>query len=243
MKLDILAFGAHPDDIELSCAGTLMMGKLNRKKVGIVDLTQGELGTRGNAEKRLKEASDSARLMGIDVRENLFMADGFFQNNELNQKIIISAIRKYQPEIVICNAPEDRHPDHGRSASLVLDAAFLSGLKKIETTDNNSLQKEWRPKYVFHFIQDRYLTPNFVFDITAVIDKKMEAIKAYKTQFFNPESDESDDTYISSIEFLDSILYRAKMFGKMIGVGYAEGFISKKMIGINNFDAFISNNT
>ena len=242
MKLDILAFGAHPDDIELSCAGTLMMEKLNGKKVGIVDLTRGELGTRGNAETRIKEAADAARILGIDIRENLSLADGFF-NNEIHQKIIIAAIRKYQPEVVICNAPEDRHPDHGRSATLVSDAAFLSGLKKIKKTENNSLQKEWRPKYVFHFIQDRYLTPNFVFDISAVMDKKIEAIKAYKTQFFNPESNETDATYISSPEFLDSIIYRAKMLGKMIGVGYAEGFISKKMIGINNFDAFILKNT
>lgn len=243
MKLDILAFGAHPDDIELSCAGTLMVEKLNGKKVGIVDLTRGELGTRGTAEIRLREAADSARILGVDVRENLGMADGFFGNDEKHQKIIISAIRKFQPEIVLCNAPEDRHPDHGRSASLITGAAFLSGLKKIETLGDNLLQKEWRPKYVFYYLQDRYLTPDFVFDITSVMDRKIDAIKAYKTQFFNPESNETHETYISSPDFMDSVIYRAKMLGKMIGVNYAEGYISKKMIGINDFGKLIHRDT
>ena len=243
MKLDILAFGAHPDDIELSCAGTLLMEKRNGKKVGIVDLSKGELGTRGTANQRLEEASAAAKIMGIDYRENLSLADGFFQNDEKHQKVVIASIRKYQPEIIICNAPEDRHPDHGRSASLISDAAFLSGLKKIETIADGVVQKEWRPKYVFNYIQDRYLVPNFVIDISPVMDKKIEAIKAYKSQFFNPESTEIDQTYISSPQFLESVIYRAKMFGKMIGVDYAEGYISKKMIGIRNLDAFIQNNT
>ena len=243
MKLDILAFGVHPDDIELSCAGTLMVEKLKGKKVGIVDLTRGELGTRGNAETRMKEAANAANVLGVDVRENLAMADGFFKNDEEHQKKVIAAIRKYQPEIVICNAPEDRHPDHGRSASLVIDAAFLSGLKKIETFENSIPQKEWRPKYVFNFIQDRYFTPNFVVDISHVFERKIEAIEEYKTQFYNPESNETDETYISSPDFLDSVIYRSKMYGKMIGVKHAEGFISKKMIGVSGFDALILKDT
>lgn len=243
MKLDILAIGVHPDDIELSCAGTLMVEILNGKKVGIVDLTQGELGTRGSAETRQIEAHNAAKIMGVDVRENLGLADGFFKNDEEHQKKVIAAIRKYQPEIIICNAPEDRHPDHGRSASLVIDAAFLSGLKKIQTFENNEPQKEWRPKYVFNFIQDRYFNPNFVVDISSVFERKIEAIEQYKTQFYNPESDEKDETYISSPDFLDSVIYRSKMYGKMIGVKHAEGFLSKKMVGISSFDAFILKDT
>lgn len=242
MKLDILAFGVHPDDIELSCGGTLLVEKRNRKKVGIIDLTQGELGTRGTAETRKQEAKDSAKILGVDIRENLFMADGFFKNDEEHQLKIITAIRKYKPEIVLCNAPADRHPDHGRSAQLVRDSAFLSGLKKIETKDENNGQEAWRPKYVFNYIQDRFFQPNFVIDITDVFEEKVEAIRAYKTQFYNPDSKEPE-TYISSPEFLDSIIYRAKMMGKMIGVKYGEGFISEKMIGIASMDAFIMKNT
>ena len=242
MKLDLLVFGAHPDDVELSCSGTLLVEKMKGKKVGIVDLTRGELGTRGTAETRKQEAIDAAAIMQIDIRENLEMADGFFKNDEEHQRKIITSIRKYQPEIVLCNAPADRHPDHGRGAKLVYTAAFLSGLTKIETKENSSLQKAWRPKYVFNYIQDRYFNPDFVVDITNVFDKKIEAIKAYKTQFYNPESQEPD-TYISSPEFLDSIIYRSKMFGKLIGVKYAEGFLSKKMIGIQSFDALIQKDT
>jgi N-acetylglucosamine malate deacetylase 1 len=242
MKLDLLVFGAHPDDVELSCSGTLLAEKMKGKKVGIIDLTRGELGTRGTAETRKQEATDAAAIMQIDIRENLDMADGFFINDEEHQRKIITALRKYQPEIVFCNAPADRHPDHGRGADLVYTAAFLSGLVKIETTENSSLQKAWRPKYVFNYIQDRYFEPDFVVDITNVFDKKIEAIKAYKTQFYNPGSKEPD-TYISSPDFLESIIYRAKMFGKLIGVKYAEGFLSKKMIGIESFDALIQKNT
>src|SRR6476620_6264557 len=172
MKLDILAFGVHPDDIELSCAGTLLAEKSNGKKVGIIDLTQGELGTRGNAQIRKEEAENSAAILGVDVRENLEMADGFFKNDQANQVTIIKVLRKYRPEIILCNAPEDRHPDHGRSADLVNDAAFLSGLTKIETEDQAKLQEVWRPEYVFNYIQDLYLTPAFVMDISAVFDKK-----------------------------------------------------------------------
>lgn len=242
MKLDLLVFGAHPDDVELSCSGTLLVEKIKGKKVGIVDLTLGELGTRGTAETRKQEAIDAAAIMKIGIRENLEMADGFFQNDEAHQRIIISSLRKYQPEIVLCNAPADRHPDHGRAADLIYTAAFLSGLTKIETVDNSSLQQAWRPKYVFNYIQDRYFNPDFVVDITDVFDKKIEAIKAYKTQFYNPGSKEPE-TYISSPEFLESIIYRSKMFGKLIGVKYAEGFLSKKMIGIQSFDSLIQNNT
>jgi bacillithiol biosynthesis deacetylase BshB1 len=242
MKLDILAFGVHPDDVELSCAGALLVEKNNGKKTGIIDLTKGELGTRGTAETRIKEAADAAKILGVDIRENLGMADGFFNNDADHQKKIIAVLRTYQPEIILCNAPEDRHPDHGRSSKLVADAAFLSGLKKIETTKDRKVQEAWRPKYVFRYIQDRILKPDFVIDITNVFEQKIEAIKAYKTQFHNSEV-EGPETYISSPDFLDSVIYRHKWFGKMIGVKYAEGFISEKMIGLNNFDAIIKEDT
>lgn len=242
MKLDILAFGAHPDDIELSCAGTLLVEKNKGKKVGIIDLTQGELGTRGNAEIRRQEAAAAAEILQIDVRENLAMADGFFKNDEAHQRQIISVIRKYQPDIIFCNAPEDRHPDHGKSAQLLEDAVFLSGLRKIETHQDGQLQPVWRPTYVFNYLQDRYLKPDFVIDISSVMEQKIAAIKAYGTQFYNPDLDEPS-TYISTPDFLDSIVYRSKMLGKMIGVSHAEGFISKKMIGFSDFDGFIKKNT
>ena len=242
MKIDVLAFGVHPDDVELSCAGVLMVEKNNGKTTGIIDLTEGELGTRGTAESRIQEAADSAKILGVDIRENLKLADGFFKNDKESQLKVIEAIRKYKPDIIICNAPEDRHPDHGRSAELVSDAAFLSGLKKIETTENGISQEAWRPKYVLHFIQDRYLKPDFVVDITSVIDRKIASIQAFKTQFHNPGLNEPQ-TYISTPDFLDSVIYRGKMFGKMIGVKHAEGFISKKAIGISNFDAIIKQDT
>jgi N-acetylglucosamine malate deacetylase 1 len=245
MKLDLLAFGVHPDDIELSCAGTLLVEKNNGKKAGIVDLTQGELGTRGTADLRKEEAKNSAVILGVDIRENLEMADGFFKNDEINQKKIITVLRKYRPEIILCNAPNDRHPDHGRSAQLVNDAAFLSGLIKIETIDeNNKKQEAWRPKYVFNYIQDLYFKPDFVIDVSNVFDKKIESIKAFTTQFYNPNAgDKEPQTYISSPEFLESVINRAKMFGRMIGVKYAEGFLSKKMIGLKTFDAVIQKST
>ncbi len=242
MKLDILAFGVHPDDVELSCGGTLLAEIIKGKKVGIIDLTQGELGTRGTAETRKQEAKDAAAIMKIEVRDNLEMADGFFENNEEHQRKIIEALRKYRPEVILCNAPADRHPDHGRAADLIYTSAFLSGLAKVETKEKSSLQKAWRPKYVFNYIQDKYFHPDFVIDISSVFDKKIEAIQAYKTQFYNPDSKEAD-TYISSPEFLESINYRSKMFGKLIGVKYGEGFLSKKMIGIQSFDAFIQKDT
>ena len=242
MKLDLLVFAVHPDDAELSCGGILLTEKINGKTTGVVDLTQGELGTRGTIETRKMEAEAAGKILRLDVRENLQMADGFFTNDEAHQRKIIATIRKYRPEIIFCNAPSDRHPDHGRSAQLVEDASFLSGLVKIKTSVDGKLQEPWRPKYVFNFIQDRYLAPNFVIDITDVMEQKLEAIKAYGTQFNSPNLNEPQ-TYISTPDFLDSIIYRSKMMGKMIGVKYAEGFISSKMIGFSNFDAFIKENT
>lgn len=242
MKLDILAFGVHPDDVELGAAGTLMAAVQQGKKVGLIDLTRGELGTRGNAETRNAESAAAAKVMGLHVRENLEMADGFFEHNKENVLKIITTLRKYSPEIILCNAPEDRHPDHGRSSKLVADAAFLSGLRKIETTFDGKPQEAWRPKYVFCYIQDKYIEPDFVFDITAFHKKKMEAIQCYATQFYNPELDEPN-TYISSPEFLESVAARDIILGKRIGVKYAEGFISEKMIGIRSFDAFIQHTT
>jgi bacillithiol biosynthesis deacetylase BshB1 len=235
----VLAIAAHPDDVELCCAGTLMMANMQGKQTAIVDLTQGELGTRGTNQTRLKEATDSLEIMGLDARENLHLPDGFFQNTQEHQLAVVKAIRKYRPDILLTNAPEDRHPDHGRAALLVKDAAFLSGLRKIETVgDDGQPQEAWRPKYVFHFVQDRFLQPSFVFDITPVMEKKLAAIRAFKTQF-DTQPDGEPQTYISTPEFLQSIIDRARMFGKMIGVPYAEGFITEKMIGVQSFDAFI----
>lgn len=240
MKLDILAFGVHPDDVELSCAGTLLVEIARGKKVGIIDLTQGELGTRGTAATRKAEAAAAAEIMGVHVRENLAMRDGFFANDEVHQLQVIQKIRQYQPEIVFANALEDRHPDHGRSSKLVSDAAFLSGLRKIETKHENVLQEAWRPKYVFHYIQDRYIKPDFVVDISSVFDKKVAAIKAYTTQFHNPNAQDAEpQTYISAPGYLDTVLYRHRMLGKSIGVEYAEGFLSPKMIGVHHLDAFV----
>ncbi|GEP98194.1 bacillithiol biosynthesis deacetylase BshB1 [Chitinophaga cymbidii] len=242
MKLDILAIAAHPDDVELSCAGTLMVHAQQGLKVGIVDLTRGELGTRGTPEGRLIEAQDACALMGLEIRENLGLADGFFQNTREDQLAVIRAIRKYRPEIVLANAIDDRHPDHGRAARLIADSCFMAGLRKIETSDNGQPQQAWRPKQVFHFLQDRFHQPDFVVDITPVIEKKMEAIKCFKTQFLAAE-DHEPQTYISSPGFFDSVLYRAKMLGKMVGVPYAEGYTSAKMIGVRSLMDFIHENT
>jgi bacillithiol biosynthesis deacetylase BshB1 len=242
MKLDILAFGVHPDDVELGCAGTIMAAIDQGKKVGIVDLTRGELGTRGTPTTRTQEAAAAAKIMGVDVRENLDMADGFFVNDEAHQRKIIALIRKYQPEIILANAPEDRHPDHGRSAKLVSDAAFLSGLRKVETIHEGITQTAWRPAYTFHYIQDRFIQPSFVIDITAYMERKMEAVLAYGTQFTNADTSEPQ-TYISSPQFLETVKARALMLGKRIGVGYAEGYITEKIIGFSNFDAIIKHTT
>jgi bacillithiol biosynthesis deacetylase BshB1 len=242
MKLDILAFGVHPDDVELGCAGTIMAAIDQGKKVGIVDLTRGELGTRGTPTTRTQEAAAAAKIMGVDIRENLDMADGFFANDEAHQRKIIALIRKYQPDIILANAPEDRHPDHGRSAKLVSDAAFLSGLRKIETIHDGVAQNAWRPAYTFHYIQDRFIQPSFVIDITAYMERKIEAVLAYGTQFNNADTSEPQ-TYISSPQFLETVKARALMLGKRIGVGYAEGYITEKIIGFSNFDAIIKHTT
>ncbi|MBS1664959.1 MAG: bacillithiol biosynthesis deacetylase BshB1 [Bacteroidetes bacterium] len=245
MKLDILAVAVHPDDVELACSGTLLMEKLHGKKTGVVDLTRGELGTRGSAELRAEEAARAAEILQLDVRENLGMADGFFQNDEAHQRRLIQALRKYRPEIVLANALDDRHPDHGRAGHLISTACFLSGLRKIETLDEaGKPQEHWRPKYVFHFIQDRYATPSFVYDISPVFEAKLQSIRAYGSQFFSTEYKENEpQTYISSPEFLNAIIGRHQMFGKMIGVPYAEGFITEKMVGVKNFDAFVQMDT
>lgn len=243
MQLDILTFGVHPDDVELGCAGTILASIAQGKKVGIIDLTQGELGTRGTADTRKTEAAHAAEVLGVSIRENLKMADGFFANDEAHQRKVISAIRKYKPEIILCNAPEDRHPDHGRSSKLVSDAAFLSGLRKIETLDEwGNLQEAHRPAYIFHYIQDRFIQPDFVIDISSHHDKKLESILCYTTQFHNPDSSEPQ-TYISSPQFLETVKARAMMLGKRIGVSYAEGFISEKLLGLKDFDALIKNAT
>jgi bacillithiol biosynthesis deacetylase BshB1 len=240
-----MAIAVHPDDAELGCSGTLMMEKSLGKKIGVIDLTRGELGTRGTAELRLKESTLAAAIMGLDFRKNLEMADGFFKNDEEHQRLLIQAIREYQPEIVLANTLNDRHPDHGRAGHLIKDSCFLSGLRKIETIDKEGKpQTAWRPKYVFHYIQDRYYAPSFVYDISAVFEKKLQSVQAYSSQFFSSEYGQNEpQTYISTPEFLNSIIGRHQMFGKMIGVPYAEGFITEKMIGVSSLDSFIQFDT
>lgn len=245
VKLDILAVAVHPDDVELGCGGTLLMEKRHGKKTGVVDLTRGELGTRGTPELRAEEAARAAEIMELDVRENLGMADGFFRNDEEHQRLLIRAIRKYRPEIVLANALDDRHPDHGRAGHLIKDACFLSGLRKVQTFDDaGDPQEHWRPKYVFHFIQDRYANPSFVYDVTPVFEEKLAAIRAYSSQFHVASYAANEpQTYISTPEFLNAIIGRHQMFGKMIGVPYAEGFITEKMTGIRDFDSLVRNDT
>lgn len=238
MQLDILAIGVHPDDLELGCGGTLVKHAQLGQKVGILDLTQGELGTRGTPELRLLEAQDAANIMGIAVRENAGMADGFFQNDKEHQLKLVHYIRKYRPKIVIANALEDRHPDHGRAGKLISDACFLAGLSKIETTHEGLPQQAWRPKRVFHMIQDRFLEPDFIVDITAVMDIKMASVLAYKSQFHDPGSSEPL-TYISADGFMDKIRSRALLLGKRIGAGYGEGFICENNLGISNLDSLL----
>jgi bacillithiol biosynthesis deacetylase BshB1 len=242
MKLDILAIGVHPDDVELGCSGTIIREIRIGKKVAVLDLTQGELGSRGTIETRYEEAAKAAMAMGVHVRENLKMRDGFFRNDEEHQVKLIAAIRKYQPEIVLTNSLDDRHPDHGRAAKLTADSCYLSGLRKIETKDEQeNLQEPWRPKYVFHYIQDRYHEPDFIIDITDVFEQRMEAIKAYTTQFYNPDNeDDGPQTYISTPEFIESVVARARVIGKKIGVKYAEGFNTQKRIGLKSFDSLVS---
>jgi bacillithiol biosynthesis deacetylase BshB1 len=233
MKIDILAIGVHPDDVELSCSGTIAKHISLGKSVGILDLTLGELGTRGNAEIRTQEAAESAKILGVTFRTQLKFKDGFFENNEAHLKQIIEVIRKHQPEIILCNAVSDRHPDHGRAAKLTSDACFYSGLLKIETSVGGKKQDCWRPKAVYHYIQDQYIHPDFVVDITDFIDIKQKAIMAFSSQFYNPNSGEPE-TPISSKAFLEVINSRMALWGRAIGVPYAEGFTVDRYPGVNS---------
>ena len=235
MKIDILAFGAHPDDVELSCGGTILKEIHNGKTVGIIDLTKGELGTRGNAQTREIEASNAASILGVSFRNNLSFSDGFIVNDKAHQLEVIKLIRHYQPEIVLCNAIDDRHIDHGVASKLVSDACFLSGLIKIETKslDSEAVQVPWRPKSIYHYIQWKPLEPDFVVDISDHIDKKMESVMAYSTQFYNPNS-QDPETPISSKNFVDSVRYRAADLGRLTGVGYAEGFNVERLPAIDS---------
>lgn len=233
MKLDILAFAAHPDDIELSCAGTIIKNIVSGRKVGIVDLTRGELGTRGNAEIREKESAMATSIMQLHARENLGLADGFFELSEENKLLVVKQIRKYRPEIVLANAVSDRHPDHGRASKLVSDACFLSGLIKVTTTLDGMEQEAWRPRVVYHYIQDRYMKPDFIVDVSEHMEKRMEAIMAFSSQFYNPDSKEPV-TAISSLQFLENLKGRAVDFGRIIGVEYGEGFITERVAGVKN---------
>ena len=225
MKLDILAIGAHPDDVELGCGATLAKEVSQGKKIGIIDLTRGELGTRGTAETRDEEAFNAAKILGVHSRVNMSFADGFFINDKAHQIEIIKMIRYYRPEIVICNAIDDRHIDHAKGSQLVSDACFLSGLRKIETVhkDDDTIQEPWRPKAVYHYIQWKDIEPDFAVDVSGYMDQKMASVLAYKTQFFDPNSDEPE-TPISSKNFTDSIEYRARNLGRLVGADFAEGF-------------------
>jgi N-acetylglucosamine malate deacetylase 1 len=235
LKLDILVLAAHPDDAELGCAGTILKHVELGHKVGIVDLTLGELGTRGTPEIRAAEAAAAGEILKLSVRENLAIPDGFFENSRPHQLKVIEAIRKYQPEIIITNAYHDRHPDHGRANKLVEEAAFLSGLRKVETYADGELQQPWRSSLVLHFIQDRYIHPDIVVDITPYWQQKVDSVMAYKSQFFNPDWNEDEpQTYISTPEFIKVVEGRALEFGKSIGVTYAEGFTSTKILGVDN---------
>lgn len=231
MKLDILAFSAHPDDIELSCSGTLLKQIELGYKVGIIDLTQGELGSRGTIDTRYSEAKAAADILGLSARENLKMADGFFEINEENKLKIVKAIRKYKPKTVLANAVSDRHPDHGKGSQLVSEACFLAGLRKIETEDDGVSQEAWRPETIYHYIQDYYIKPDFIVDITDVLPQKLESIKAYKTQFFDPNSKEPQ-TPISGEDFLEFIVARSREYGRLIGTKFGEGFTTEKPIQI-----------
>jgi len=235
MKLDILAIGAHPDDVELGCGATIAKEITNAKKIGIIDLTRGELGTRGTAETRDEESTQAAKILGVAMRTNMEFADGFFVNDKLHQLELIKMIRKYRPEIVLCNAIDDRHIDHAKGSQLVSDACFLSGLLKIDTKcpDEDGWQEPWRPKYVYHYIQWKNIEPDFVVDVTGFIDKKMEAVLAYKTQFFDPYSKEPE-TPISSSNFTDSIKYRARDLGRLIGVEHGEGFTVERYVAVDS---------
>jgi len=238
MKLDILAFGAHPDDVELGCGGTIAKEVSLGKKVGIVDLTRGELGTRGTAETRDQESAAAAKILGVAIRENLNMRDGFFVNDEEHQLAIIRMLRKYQPEIVLCNAIDDRHIDHGKGSKLVSDACFLSGLLKVETDYNGQPQKAWRPKLVYHYMQWKNAMPDFVVDISGFNSKRVEAILAYSSQFYDPKSAEPE-TPIATKNFLESLSYRAQDLGRLIGTEYGEGFTVERYLAVNSLGDLI----
>jgi bacillithiol biosynthesis deacetylase BshB1 len=233
MSVDILAIGIHPDDVELSCAGTLLKHIAAGYSVGILDLTKGELGTRGSAELRMKEAAAAAKILGVQFRENLGMEDGFFKNDKINLFLLVEKIRQHKPKIVICNAVADRHPDHGRASQMVSEACFYSGLAKIETAYDKEMQLPHRPKAVYHYIQDRNLKPDLVVDITPFIDKKIEAIMAFSSQFFDPKSNEPS-TPISSPEFMESVKAKMRVFGRDIQVEFAEGFTVERTIGVED---------
>ena len=238
MKLDILAFGAHPDDVELGCGATIAKEVALGKKVGIVDLTQGELGTRGSAALRFEEAAKAKEILGVVVRENLGFADGFFVNDKEHQMAVIKMIRKYQPDIVLCNAIDDRHIDHPKGSKLVSDACFLSGLLKIETAIDGVSQEKWRPKQVYHYIQWKNIAPDFVVDVSAYIETKEAAVLAYASQFYDPKSDEPE-TPITSKNFTESVRYRAKDLGRLINDDYAEGFTSERYVAVENLSKII----
>ena len=238
MKCDFLAIGAHPDDVELGCGGTIVKLISEGKTVGIIDLTEGELGTRGTRETRAYEANKAGEILGISFRENLQMKDGFLTNSEDYQLKIVEKIRKYKPEIVLANAIDDRHPDHAKAAKLVSDACFLAGLRKIETFENGISQDVWRPKQIFHYIQWKNVIPDFVIDISGYLDQKIEACLAYKTQFYDPESNEPL-TPIATKDFLESLTYRAQDLGRLSGVSYAEGFTTEKLLAFKNFEGII----
>lgn len=232
-KLDILVIAAHPDDAELGCSGTIAAHIARGYKVGIVDLTQGEMGTRGTPELRLKEADDAAKILGLSARENMGFKDVLFLDDESHQLELIKVIRKYQPDIVLANAIRDRHPDHGKGASLATHACFMSGLRKIETTYEGEKQDAWRPKFVYHYIQNNYIEPDFVFDITDFWDIKVKSILAFQSQFHDPESNEPE-SFISNPEFLPFIEARAREMGHRVLTKYGEGFTVERMIGSQN---------
>ena len=233
MKLDILAFGAHPDDVELSASGTVILAVQQGKKVGVVDLTEGELGTRGSVKTRYQEAGKASEIMGLSARENLQIPDGFFTHSKENQLKIVEQVRRFRPEIVLCNAVSDRHPDHGKGSKLVSDALFISGLRKVETTWQGVTQEAWRPKAVYHYIQDRYLKPDFVVDVSSVWQQRMKAVMAYDSQFYNPDSKEPVSP-IATKEFLQTVEGKAAIFGRNIGVQFAEGFTTERTIGVRD---------
>ena len=239
MKIHVMAIGAHPDDVELGCSGTLYNHVRKGQQVAIVDLTEGELGSRGTVDTRYAEAAAASAVLGLAQRHNLKMEDGFFQHTRENVIKLVQVIRLHQPEIILANAPSDRHPDHGRASTLIRDAAFLSGLIKIETEWDGVPQEAWRPKRVFHYIQDRFLEPSFIVDITDSMEVKMESVKCYGTQFFSKEDDGAPATYISSEKFLDKIKERAALLGKRIGTTYGEGFISEANPGIADLDQLL----